>query len=423
MQPGRMSVVLAAAGTVLSTCVALWCIQGDQTERIPSFLFLYALAFAAYLAALHAAQAISARGLRMALLASAAWRVALVTAPPLLSDDLYRYVWEGRIQLHGGNPYAWDDRPESPKWAGLRDEVWERLNHKDYTAIYPPLWQLVSRGVVSLHDSPTAMKAFAALCEVLALVALGRLLRLRGLPPERLLVAAWSPLALVEIAGSGHNEALGLLFLVLSLLALEARRPFASALAAALAFQSKLVPAFVTAAWWRRYRPFHLLAAAVVAGLLVLPYASAGNGLWQSLAKYGQYWTFNETLFAPLAVAAGSHETAVAIAAGLVVLVAAVLGARRSEPVAATLGVLAAWLLLTPNVLPWYALWFVPFLALREAPAVLLFTGTVALAYLVYPGWLAGGPWHIPWAVRALEYGPCVAVMAIDWRRSRGGTA
>jgi hypothetical protein len=418
-----MNVVLAAAGTVVSACVALWCVQGDQTERIPSFLLAYALAFAAYLAALHASRAISPRGLRTALLASVAWRAALVAAPPLLSDDLYRYVWEGRIQLHGGNPYAWGDRPDSPKWAGLRDDVWERLNHKNYTAIYPPLWQLVSRGVVSLHDSPTAMKAFAALCEVLALVALGRLLRLRGLPAERLLVAAWSPLALVEIAGSGHNEALGLLFLVLSLLALEAHRPLASALAAALAFQSKLVPGLVAAAWWRRYRPLHLLAGAVVAGVLVLPYASAGSGLWQSLGKYGQYWTFNETLFALLAVAAGSHETAVAIAASFVVLVAAVLGARRSEPVAAALAVLAAWLLLTPNVLPWYALWFVPFLALRETPSVLLFTGTVVLAYLVYPGWLAGGSWHIPWTVRALEYGPCVAVMAADWRRSRAGAA
>jgi hypothetical protein len=416
-----MNAVLGAAGTVLSLCVALWCLQGDQTERIPSFLLSYALAFTAYLVALHAGRGLSARGVRLALLASVAWRAALVTAPPLLSDDLYRYVWEGRIQLHGGNPYAWDDRPDSPKWTGLRDPVWERLNHKNYTAIYPPLWQLVSRGVVSIRDSPTVMKAFAVLCEVLAIAFLGRLLRVRGLPPGRLLVAAWSPLSLVEIAGSGHNEALGLLLLVLSLFALETRRPLASALAAALAFQSKLVPGFVAAAWWRRYRPFQVLAAAVVAGLLVLPYASAGSGLWQSLDKYGRYWRFNETLFAPLAVAAGSHETAVAVAAGLVALVAVALGARRAEPVVAAFGVLAAWLLLTPNVLPWYALWFVPLLTLRETPAVLLFTGTVALAYLVYPGWLAGGPWHISWGVRALEYGPCVAVMAVDWHRSRAG--
>jgi alpha-1,6-mannosyltransferase len=418
-----MNVVLGAAGTILSACVAHWCIQGDQTGRIPSFLAIYALAFAAYLAALHAARGLSARGLRMALLVSMAWRAALVTVPPLLSDDLYRYVWEGRIQLHGGNPYAWDDRPDSPKWATLRDAVWERLNHKDYTAIYPPLWQLATRGVVALDDSPTAMKAFVVVCEALMLLALGRLLRVRGLPPERILVAAWSPLSLLEIAGSGHNEAFGLLFLVLSLLALETRRPLASALAAALAFQSKLVPGFVAAAWWRRYRPFHWLAAVVVAGLLALPYASAGVGLWQSLDKYGRYWLFNETLFAPLAAVAGSHEAAVAIAAGLVVLVAVTLGARRTEPVAAALGVLTAWLLLTPNVLPWYALWLVPLLALRETPAVLLFTGTVVLAYLVYPGWLLGGPWHISWGVRALEYGPCVAVMALDWVRSRRGTA
>jgi len=414
-----MSPLLAAAGAVLSACVAVWSTQGDQTERISSHLLLYALAFAAYLTALHAGRGISVRGLRLAVGLSLLWRAALVATTPLLSDDIYRYVWEGRIQLHGGNPYAWADRPDAPKWEALHDDVWERVNHKDYTAIYPPLWQLTARTVVALRDSVTAMKALSVLCETLMLAALARLLRLRGLPRERLLVAAWSPLALVEIAGSGHNEALGLLFLILSLLALEERRPLLSALAAALAFQAKLVPGLVAGAWWRRYRAWHLLAAGALAGLLVVPYASAESGLWLSLGKYGQYWVFNETLFAPLAAAVGDHDKAVAIAAGLVVIVAVVLGARRRTTAdAAALGVLAAWLLLTPNVLPWYALWFVPLLALRETPAVLLFTGTASLAYLVYPGWLAGGPWQIPWSVRALEYGPCIAVMAVDRLRS-----
>ena len=56
-----------------------------------------------------------------------------------------RYVWEGRIQLHGGNPYAWDDRPErAERWAPLRDEVCRGLNHPNYTAVYPPLWQMAA---------------------------------------------------------------------------------------------------------------------------------------------------------------------------------------------------------------------------------------------------------------------------------------
>src|SRR5262249_48521678 len=150
---------------------------------------------------------------------------------------------------------------------GLRDDVWRAMNHRDYAAVYPPLWQLAARAVVAVSDSVTAMKAFLAACEMLALWPLAALLRRRGLPPGRLLVRAWSPLALVEIAGSGHNEALGLLLLAASLASLEAGRPLLSALAAALGFQAKLLPGLVAAAWARRYLAWHVAVAAALAAL------------------------------------------------------------------------------------------------------------------------------------------------------------
>jgi alpha-1,6-mannosyltransferase len=410
-----MRVVLGLAGVALTGCVAVWAAQGSQIHRTPSFLLLFGLAFAAYLASLRASRGISPRGLKAALVLAILWRAALVAAPPLLSDDVYRYVWEARIQLHGGNPYKWADRPEAARWEGLRDELWERVNHKDYTAIYPPLWQLLARGVVAMRDSVTAMKAFVVACELAMLAVLARLLSLRGLPRERLLVAAWSPPALVEIAGSGHNDALGLLFVALALLALETRRPLLSALAAALGFQAKLIPGLVAASWWRRYRWYHVGAAGLLAAVLVVPYAGARQGLWRSVGSYGRYWRFNETLFAPLSALFDTR--AAAVAGVLLVAVALAAGLARLEPTIAGMVVVGAWLLLAPSVLPWYALGFLPFLVLSDAPAPLLFTGTVALAYLVYPGWLAGGAWQVGWPVRLLEYGPCAAVGFLQWWR------
>jgi hypothetical protein len=394
---------------VLSACVAAWAGQGDQTGRVGAHLLLYGAAFAAYLVALHASRALSPRGLAWALGAAALWRVLLVSAPPLLSDDVNRSVWEGRIQAHGGNPYKWADRPVVERWIPLRDPVWEGVNHKDYSAVYPPLWQMAARGVVAISDSVVAMKAFVVLCEALMLAALLRLLARRGLPRERVLIAAWSPLALVEIAGSGHNEPLGMLLLVAALLALEAKRPLASAVAVALAFQSKLLPALLAWPWLRRYRPWHVLAGLIAAAALVVPYAGARQGVVRSLVGYAEYWRFNETLFAPLAAVLGQPAAVVVVLAALAML-GAVLAWRGVEPTAAALAMACAWLLLAPNVLPWYALWLVPLLALVDAPGALLFTGTIALAYLVYPGWRAGGVWQVGWSVRALEYLPCAAV-------------
>jgi len=408
--------VLVASGALISLCVVGWALGGPIGTGVAAHLGLYGAAFVAYLAALAASRGLSRRGLLAALAIALVWRAVLVAAPPL-NDDINRYVWEGRIQNHGGNPYSWSDRPTVERWAPLRDEVWDGVNHRDMPAVYPPLFQLAARGVVAVHDSLTAMKAFLVLCEIATLGLLALVLRRRRLGAERLLVLAWSPLALVEIAGAGHNEAFGMLFLVAALLALDADRPFLSALAAGAGFMAKLLPGLVAAAWARRYRPWHVLAALTLAAALAWPYLDAGRMLVHSLSQFARFWLFNETLFAPLAALLGSHEAAVRAGALITLGLALLLAWRRTETVAAALAVVAASLLLSPNVLPWYALWFVPLLVVRDEPAALLFTGTASLAYLVYPDYLSGERWRLSWEVRALEYLPCLAVLLATYGR------
>jgi alpha-1,6-mannosyltransferase len=415
--------MLVVCGLVLSAVVAFWAATGDATRHIPRHLAAYGIAFAAYVAALAAAPRLSPRALALALAVAALWRLALVATPPLLSDDIFRYVWEGRIQHHGGNPYAWDDRPDAPRWLALRDSVWEGMNHKDYTAFYPPAWQVVVRAITAVSESVTAMKLFLAACEMAVVFVLLRLLDRRGLPRGRVLVLAWSPLALVETAGGGHNDAFGMLLLVLALLALDGGRTASSAAAIGLGFAAKILPGFIGVAWGRRYRPRDLAVAAIAVAAVTLPYASAGEGIGRSLQKYAAYWRFNESAFALVAAVAPDQTTAVRISSLLLAALALWLGWRRVEPVTAGLTVVIAGLLLAANILPWYVLWLLPFLVLRDCPPALLFTGTVSLAYLVYPIWLSGERWHVGWDIRALEYLPCVAVAAIMMLRRRRAAA
>jgi hypothetical protein len=408
----RRRAVLASSAAVITLAAAYWGARGDMTRDVPRHLLLYGACFCAYLVALRAARGLSARGLAIALGLALSWRLALVASPPLLSDDVFRYVWEGRIQAHGGNPYRWLDRPEAERWTPLRDPTWQRVNHKDYTAIYPPLWQLSARAVVAVSDSVAAMKAFLVACELASWALLARLVGRRGLPRERLLVAAWSPLALVEISGSGHNEPLGVLLLLAGLLALEAARPAASALAVGAAFLCKLVPGLLALPWVRRFRPVHAVAALALAAAATLPYASAGRGLVRTLVGYSEHWRFNETLFAILPAAIGPVGALLAL-----VMLGAALAWRGVEPARGSLAMAVAWLLLMPSVLPWYGLWLLPLLCLVQAPGALALTGTLGLAYLAYPGWLAGGPWQVGWGVRAVEYGVPLAIQIGHWLR------
>ena len=320
------------------------------------------------------------------------------------------------MQIAGGNPYVWEDRPEAERWTPLRDEVWRNVNHKSYTAVYPPLWQLATRIVVSLHDSVVAMKLFVVLLELLTWWVLVAALRARGQPIGRVLVVAWSPLALVEIAGSGHNDVMGLLFVSLALLALARERPREAALASALGFQAKLLPGLVSVAWWRRFRWPDVLLAGALAAALTLPYWSAGSGLFRSLTAYGRHWLFNETLFVLLRELGGGHLGGVVLGATLTPAVPCFAGKKDLEPALGGLLVVATFIVVSANVLPWYALWLLPFLVLRDSPGALLFTGTVGVAYLVLPEWQSGEPWQVGWMVRALEYGPPLAIAVIGRR-------
>ena len=286
-------------------CVAAWADAGEPDRPHAIVPRVCRRAFAAYLASpLDASRASLRRGLWPPSPSRSSGGSPSWPRPPLLSDDVYRYRLGGADPASRREPVRWADRPEAARWEALRDDVWERVNHKDYTAIYPPLWQLVARGVVAIRDSVAAMKAFVVACEIGdARRPRATCCALRGLPRERLLVAAWSPLALVEIAGSGHNDPLGLLFLALALLALEAKRPLSRRWPRPSASRRSCVPGLIAASWWRRYRWHHVAAAGLLAALLVVPYAGARQGLWRSLGSYGRYWRFNETLFAPLAAA------------------------------------------------------------------------------------------------------------------------
>ena len=405
--------------------------HGEWTHDVHRFLAWWVLLAVSYLAVLFAAgtfsrnvpnegaQKSTSRDLIWALGLLLVVRVVLALGEPLLSDDIYRSVWEGRVQRASGNPFAWTDRPEAEKWLGLRDaEVYPRINHKDYAAIYPPAWQWAMRGVNALSDSVSAVKLFLVACEIVFWLGLARLLRARNLPPSRVLIAAASPLAIIEVAGSGHSEAMGMAALVWTMVFLDRKAHVRAAVALSMAVLSKLAPAILALSWVRKFRFRDYGVMLAVAAVLSAPYLET-TAFW-SLQKYGDLWRFNETLFALNAGLTGSHRGGVALSAVFLLGLAWLLLRRGHDVVRSGLVMTVALILLIPNVLPWYTLWLLVFLpAATPSPLsvmALVFTLTVPLSYLVYPGWLSGAPWYLSWSIRALEYGGPVFVGAVSAR-------
>ena len=230
--------------------------------------------------------------------AALVFRLTLWWSPATLSDDIFRYVWDGRVQLADINPYLY--APSAPQVAHLRDALYHSVNHAAIPTIYPPLAQLFFRAICALSATPAAFKLALLLCDWGLCLLLAYSLVRRGQDPRRVVLYAWNPLPLIEVAGSGHIDALGVLLLFAALYALHSQRWSAAICALAGAFLVKLVPLVLLPSFWRRPRTdwFNLRKRSALLlfptlGLLAFwPFADAGEKLATGLMTYVQHWHF-----------------------------------------------------------------------------------------------------------------------------------
>ena len=213
-------------------------------------------------------------------------RVRGLLAPPYLSNDLYRYVWDGRVAAAGINPYRYV--PADDHLAALRDAaIFPFINRATYApTIYPPIAESIFFATTRLNDSVGWMKATMVAFDVATVAILLRLLALAGLPLERILIYAWHPLILWEFAGSGHIDAAAVMFVAL---ALWARRRHAGSLAGLFlgcAALVKFFPAVIFPALYRRWDWKMPAAVAAVMVLAYLPFLGVGWGVFGFLPGY-----------------------------------------------------------------------------------------------------------------------------------------
>ena len=225
------------------------------------------------------------------LVAGLAARLLVLGAAPVLSTDIYRYVWDGRVQAAGINPYLY--LPVEPALAPLRDPgtgagaVFPNINRADTApTIYPPAAQalfgltgLLGGGIWTMKG---VMLAFDAATAGLLLL----LLRTAGRPAAQVLVWAWNPLVIWEFAGAGHIDAMALTFIALALLLAARSRAGWAGLALGVAVLTKLLPAALFPAFWRRWNVRTPLAAGLAVAAGYAAYSSAG---WKVLGYLGGY--------------------------------------------------------------------------------------------------------------------------------------
>ncbi len=343
----------------------------------------------------------------------------------LYDDDLWRYLWDGHVLAHGGNPWAaapgsalldplaLPERAAETDGRTLWPDVRDNVNHPEVPTIYPPL--AAALFVLSHALAPGSVlvwKLLVVALDLLAAVALAFALRASGQKATLALLYAWNPLVVKVFAGSGHVDALLVALLALLAWALLRRRHALAAFLWGAAVLAKLAPIVLLPLLWKRLgrRPMALALSAAVLGLLA-QHAASGDAA-SGLAAFASSWRFNAGFFGLVeSLCLGVRDAfgipgfdaglAARLFAGLALLLAILWLARAESPptggrpgdvappgplldslgrAAATLGALV---LLGPTVMPWYLTWLLPFAVLSGRREWLTVTGLVCFAFLV----------------------------------------
>lgn len=374
-------------------------------------------------------------------IAALASRAALLPLPP--SDDVHRYVWEGRVALAGHNPYL--HAPDAPELAALRDEHWAGINNRDHRAIYPPTAQILFMGGALLTHDPAQFKLLLTGAELAALGLLWAWRRRAGCG-QQALIYALCPIPMLAIAREGHLEGLTVFGLALWLWASERRGQWTrgavlGGVGLGLAIGTKVVPLLLVP-WWlsrllREEAPMGVdsrrqwaagfrcgLGLAALLAVLLLPAAAYWNAGVEMVAPLRNFATEFHNLDATrqwLRAALGASVAEALIRATVVGLaLTAGLWARGAAP--ALLWVVGAALILAPTLHPWYGVWVAP--ALPATPHG-LWLALLVLLGLAYEGDAqrdAGGVWSMPLWVGSTIHGAfyCCAVALLARRQLCG---
>ena len=373
---GGALIAFSAAGIamLLFTAASPWIIR---THGYGVFIPAVAASGLLTILATYLADRVDERwGLLIALGLGLAMRLLLVGEEPFLSTDLYRYIWDGRVQAAGINPYLYV--PADPALAPLRDTaIYPHINRADYAVTaYPPVAQLAFLAITRVAETVLTMRLAMMAFEIATIAIVIDLLRRLGLPKTAVVAFAWHPLAIWEISNNGHADAIMVTLMMLGVWLLVRARRVAGAVAMMCAALVKPYAVLVLPAFWRPW-DWRVPAAIVVTALVCYaPYLGAGRGVFGYLGGYvaeegltsgSGIWLVSlaQTLLGNI-----PGSTAVYLAAAAAIMI--VLGLRnRFEHARTPAGTIdaivvlltAGLVLMSPNY-PWYFLALVPFIPL-----------------------------------------------------------
>ncbi len=386
------------------------------------------------------------------------FRITLLLTTPALSDDIYRYIWDGKVASHGINPYQY--APDADSLSFLQDdEIFPRINHKEISTIYPPASQIIFMSLYKLHPSVFTFRIAFILFDLLTAGILFLILNSLAINLNRMLIYLWNPLVIVEFSSSGHADIVGIFFMVFALWLLLKNRWYCSTFIIVLSFLSKFftIMFLPIIAFIKKENKLSLFLLFIIfTAAFYLPFARVGEKLFTGLYAYASKWQFHASFFTVIlstvkallperlivdfmiipygfsqdeaTIATRGADLALNISKVLIALIFVSIFVyywkKFREDIEregniwifkSGLILLGTFLLINPTVHPWYLCWLVPFLAITPNRACVLLTGLIGLSYWILIDYTKSGVWQESNWVKWVEYSPFYLLLIYDW--------
>lgn len=383
-------------------------------QHVPEFIALMLLAGALYLLSVYIV--LRYRNFPSALFvilgATVIFRLFFLPLSPTLSEDVYRYQWEGRVVRAHLNPYVVYPAMHGLNWAQDPRHLIE--TGMTTPTLYPPISELVFSRIHTIAGYKRLFTALDLATVVLLLITLSA----TGRPLQHVLIYAWNPTVLSSFSLSGHNDSLAIvtLFGATTLLIIGGRGLMSIGFLA-LSALSKLFAVFLLPAFLKRSRWSFAGAFICVLTLGYLPFLGAGSHLFRGLSDFAIEWEGNDSLYRLFLAVGNSPRQAQFVAGVILLLLISFVLKARIDIFRSVLIILAGLLFLSSNAFPWYFTWIVPFLCFCPSPGLLLLTVTCVLGYSPVIAYAAGGPFSNSPLMQILEYLPVFALLSYEVAR------
>ncbi len=288
------------------------------------------------------------------------FRLTLFPTSPTTSNDVYRYLWEGKVLATGHNPFT--KAPNDTSLIPLRDEVYNKVTFKEVSAIYPPVSQLAFvAGYYIKKNSVTALKLIYLLSELITLLVLLKLLYLKKKNLNYIILYAWLPLSIMEYFINAHLDSIGIMFMMLFIYFMEKEKHILSSVTFSLSILSKLYPIVLFPLIIKKLGLKKTIIFSLITVVLVttfyLPFLNWDFTTFTALSNYLSNWEFNGPVYNMLKYFLNDGNLIRLISGSAFVITTGIIAYKYKNFTKAAYAVFIALIVFSTTLYPWYLGW------------------------------------------------------------------